>query len=241
MKKQVKNLLILSILLHLLSARPVQAMHIMEGYLPPMWSVIWFVIFLPFFVMGVINIKKIVAKNPSSKTMLALSGAFIFILSALKIPSVTGSSSHPTGVGMGTAMFGPSVVSVLGTICLLFQALLLAHGGLTTLGANAFSMAVVGPFVGYFIYKLALSMKLSRRVALFLCAVVADLATYATTSLQLGLVFPDPTAGVVGSAMKFMGVFVTTQIPIAIVEGLLTVVLYNLISEHVKEKEGLFA
>ena len=56
--------------------------------------------------------------------MLALSGAFIFILSSLKIPSVTGSSSHPTGVGLGTAMFGPSVISVLGTICLLFQALL---------------------------------------------------------------------------------------------------------------------
>ncbi|MCB6480775.1 energy-coupling factor ABC transporter permease, partial [Streptococcus parasanguinis] len=80
-------------------------------------------------------------------------GAFIFILSSLKIPSVTGSSSHPTGVGLGTAMFGPSVISVLGTICLLFQALLLAHGGLTTLGANAFSMAVVGPFVGFAVYK----------------------------------------------------------------------------------------
>lgn len=242
MKKQtIRNILILSILLYLLRVPSAQAMHIMEGYLPPMWSLIWFAIFLPFFIMGIVNIKKIVAKDPSAKTMLALSGAFIFILSALKIPSVTGSSSHPTGVGMGTAMFGPSVISVLGTICLLFQALLLAHGGLTTIGANAFSMAVVGPFVGYLVYKLALSLNVSRRVAVFLCAVVADLATYATTSFQLGLVFPDPTTGFVGSAMKFMGVFVTTQIPIAIVEGLLTVILYNLISEHIKEKKGLFA
>jgi cobalt/nickel transport system permease protein len=31
-------------------------------------------------------------------------------------------------------------MSVLGGLVLLFQALLLAHGGLTTLGANAFSM-----------------------------------------------------------------------------------------------------
>jgi cobalamin biosynthesis protein cbiM len=172
--------------------------------------------------------------------MLALSGAFIFILSSLKIPSVTGSSSHPTGVGLGTAMFGPSVISVLGTICLLFQALLLAHGGLTTLGANAFSMAVVGPFVGFAVYKFSRSLKLSKPVSLFLCAMIADLATYATTSLQLGLVFPDPTTGFVGSTFKFLGVFLITQIPIAIVEGLLTVIFYNLISENASEREGLF-
>ena len=172
--------------------------------------------------------------------MLALSGAFIFILSSLKIPSVTGSSSHPTGVGLGTAMFGPSVISVLGTICLLFQALLLAHGGLTTLGANAFSMAVVGPFVGFAVYKFSRSLKLSKPVSLFLCATIADLATYATTSLQLGLVFPDPTTGFVGSTIKFFGVFLITQIPIAIVEGLLTVIFYNLISENATEREGLF-
>lgn len=105
-----------------------------------------------FFIYGLISIRRTVSDNPQNKVLLAFSGAFIFILSALKIPSVTGSTSHPTGVGIGTALFGPGVISVLGTICLLFQALLLAHGGITTLGANAFSMAVVGPFVGYGVY-----------------------------------------------------------------------------------------
>ncbi len=45
------------------------------------------------------------------------------------------------------------VVAVLGAIVLLFQALLLAHGGLTTLGANGMSMAVIGPMVGYLVWK----------------------------------------------------------------------------------------
>ncbi len=116
----------------------------------------------------------------------------------------------------------------------------LAHGGLTTLGANAFSMAVVGPFVGFAVYKFSRSLKLSKPVSLFLCAMIADLATYATTFLQLGLVFPDPTTGVFGSTIKFLGVFLITQIPIAIVEGLLTVIFYNLISENASEREGLF-
>ena len=153
--KQSKKMLAIALLVLLIIFRPqpVSAMHIMEGYLPLVWCIVWFLLFLPFFIFGLIKIKKIISKDPNSKTMLALSGAFIFILSSLKIPSVTGSSSHPTGVGLGTAMFGPSVISVLGTICLLFQALLLAHGGLTTLGANAFSMAVVGPFVGFAVYN----------------------------------------------------------------------------------------
>lgn len=77
----------------------------------------------------------------------------MFVLSALKIPSVTGSCSHPTGVGLGAIMFGPSVMFVLGTIVLIFQALLLAHGGITTLGANAFSMAIIGPIVSFLIFK----------------------------------------------------------------------------------------
>ena len=239
MKKKV-YLLILALFIILTSGTSVSAMHIMEGYLPPGYALFWFVVFIPFFIYGLRQLKKALAETPDAKVWLALSGAFVFILSALKIPSVTGSTSHPTGVGFGTTMFGPSVMAVLGTICLLFQAIFLAHGGLTTLGANAFSMAVVGPFVGYFVYKLAKGMGVNIKVAIFLCAFVADIATYFTTSIQLALAFPDAQSGVWGAVVKFMGVFMTTQIPISIIEGLLSVVLYNLIVNNNKEGLGVF-
>jgi len=32
------------------AAQPAQAMHIMEGYLPPAWAIFWWVVFLPFLV-----------------------------------------------------------------------------------------------------------------------------------------------------------------------------------------------
>lgn len=231
----------LIILLTLLSTASVSAMHIMEGYLPPRHALLWFVVFIPFFLYGLRQLRKTVKKNPDNKVWLALAGAFVFILSALKIPSVTGSTSHPTGVGFGTAMFGPSVMVVLGTICLLFQALFLAHGGLTTLGANGFSMAVVGPFVGYFVYKLTLSANINKKVAIFLCAFIADLATYLTTSFQLAMAFADSEGGLIGVAVKFMGVFMATQIPIAVIEGLLSVVVYNLVVSNThKEELGVF-
>ncbi len=213
------------------------AMHIMEGLLPVNWAITWWVIFIPFFVVGLKNITKIVKEHPKKKLLLALCGAFVFVLSALKIPSVTGSCSHPTGVGLAAILFGPSVTVVLGTIVLLFQALLLAHGGITTLGANAFSMAVIGPLVSFGIWKLCKD-KIDKKWAVFLAAALGDLLTYTITSIQLGLAFPDPSGGVIASVGKFLGVFFVTQVPIAIAEGLLTVIVYNFIAEN-EEREVL--
>ena len=85
--KKVTFVALLAILA-VLSTQSVSAMHIMEGYLPLFWCIFWFAVFLPFFVVGLMRIKKIVAEDPNSKTMLALSGAFIFILSSLKIPDL---------------------------------------------------------------------------------------------------------------------------------------------------------
>ncbi|MGK1383641.1 energy-coupling factor ABC transporter permease [Klebsiella pneumoniae] len=161
------------------------AMHIMEGFLPPMWALAWWLLFLPCLWYGLVRLRRIVQEESNQKVLLALCGAFIFVLSALKIPSVTGSCSHPTGVGLAVILFGPGVVAVLGAIVLLFQALLLA-----------------------------------------------DLMTYFVTSVQLGVAFPDPATGAGGSIAKFMGIFCLTQIPIAIAEGLLTVMIYDQLTKR---------
>ena len=88
-------------------------MHIMEGYLPLNWCIIWFVISFIVVAFGLYQIKKIVDETPESKALLAVSGAFMFVLSSLKLPSVTGSCSHPCGNGLGAALFGPAVTAVL--------------------------------------------------------------------------------------------------------------------------------
>ena len=118
------------------------AMHIMEGYLPLGFCVAWGIVSLPFLLRGFFVIQKKMQENRKNLIIFAMSGAFIFVISSLKIPSVTGSCSHMTGTGLGAILFGPSAVSLLGVIVLVFQAVLLAHGGLTTLGANCFSMAI---------------------------------------------------------------------------------------------------
>ncbi|MDK2826918.1 MAG: cobalt/nickel transport system permease protein, partial [Methanolobus sp.] len=131
-------------------------MHIMEGQLPFEWSILWFAVSIPVFLYGMYSLNKIVSERREVVPLIAVAGAFIFVLSSLKLPSaVTMSSSHPTGTGLSAILFGPAITSVLGVIVLLYQAILLAHGGLSTLGANTASMAIIGPFVAYVFYKAA--------------------------------------------------------------------------------------
>ncbi|MGO0122148.1 energy-coupling factor ABC transporter permease [Desulfothermobacter acidiphilus] len=224
----------LVIFLLLGAASPAYAMHIMEGFLPPKWCLFWYVAMLPFLLAGFFSVSRQVRRDPRLKWLVGLAGAFAFVLSALKLPSVTGSCSHPTGVGLGAVLFGPTTMTVLGFIVLLFQALLLAHGGLTTLGANTFSMAVVGPLVSYGIYKGCVSLRLPRGLAVFLAATLGDWATYVTTSFQLAWAFPGSSFW--GSFLKFAGIFAVTQVPLAISEGILTVVIFNLLVKYNREE-----
>lgn len=214
------------------AAAPAYGMHIMEGYLPPAWAAFWWLVALPFMILGVRSLTRITKANPELKLLLALAGAFTFVLSALKLPSVTGSCSHPTGTGLGAVLFGPLAMSVLGTLVLVFQALLLAHGGLTTLGANAFSMAIAGPFAAYWIYHWTMQLTGKQKTAIFLAATLADLLTYVITSVQLALAFPAPVGGFIASFAKFAGIFAITQVPLAISEGLLTVLVWNWLQSY---------
>ena len=202
-------------------------MHIMEGFLPVNHAIGWTAASAPFIAYGIYSIKKSIKENPEQRILLGVAAAFSFVLSAMKIPSVTGSCSHPTGTGLGALLFGPAAMAPIGLVVLLFQAILLAHGGLTTLGANVFSMAIVGPFVAYAVFRLARSAKASLAVSVFLAACLADLLTYVTTSAQLALAFPDPVGGFMASFLKFASIFAITQIPLAISEGLLTVLIFN--------------
>lgn len=214
------------------SYQSVYAMHILEGFLPIKWTIFWWAITIPFLIKGLRTIQQKLSASPELKTMLGVSTAFTFVLSALKLPSVTGSSSHPTGVGLGTILFGPTVMTVIGFIVLFFQAMLLAHGGITTLGANAFAMGVVGPFATYFLFKFLRNLKVNFKLAIFTSTAIGNLSTYVMTSFQLALAFPDRTSGIIGSFSKFIAIFGITQLPLAITEGILTVMTLNYLLKY---------
>lgn len=214
-------------------------MHIMEGYLPVAHALGWTLASAPVVGFGLLRMSRRAKDDPSANLLLGACAGFTFVLSALKLPSLTGSCSHPTGVGLGAMLLGPSTMAVLGTVVLLFQALFLAHGGLTTLGANAFSMAIVGSFSAWGIHRLCTKLRVPSSATVFLAAMLSDLATYVATSLQLGLAFPASQGGVAASTSAFLLVFVPTQVPLAVTEGLLTVLVMNLLRDQLGSRQHL--
>lgn len=204
-------------------------MHIMEGFLPLQWCIAWWIIALPCLMLGMHQLKKILAADREALPLLGVTGGFIFILSSLKLPSVTGSCSHPTGTGLSTISFGPWITSVVCGIVLLFQALFLAHGGLSVLGANIVSMGIIGPVVGYAVYRLLRDTSVNIYLTVFLVTAFADMFTYVTTSLELALAYPAEIGGFVSSFILFMGIFAVTQLPLAILEGIILSLVFKYI------------
>jgi len=214
----------------------------MEGFLPPTHCALWAATSIPVVAVGLAKTHRITRyEGIEPKLRLAAAGACIFLLSALKLPSVTGSCSHPTGVGIAAILFGPAIACVLSLMVLLMQALLLAHGGLSTLGANVFAMGIVGPLVAYGVCRTCNQLRCSRTVAYFSAGALGDLATYVVTSVQLGLAFPMADGGVTGSILRFLAIFVITQVPLAIADGAFTAYVLNRIKSDENSPAPLLA
>jgi cobalt/nickel transport system permease protein len=224
-----KKFLPISFLL-LLFATPAHAMHISEGILPFEWALIWFVVAAPFLALGLKRLNYLAHNDLSVKPLVGLMAAVVFVISCMPIPVPTaGTCSHPCGTGIAAILLGPFVSVVISAAALLIQALFLAHGGLSTLGANIVSMGVVGSFAGYFTFRGLRMIGANLGVAGFVAGLFADWATYLATSVELA-------SGIRGDApfwplcYKIILAFIPTQLPLGILEGAMTAGMVVLLS-----------
>lgn len=210
-------------------------MHISEGFLPWTHAAAWTAVSAPFLLHSVRRVSTTMAQGQDSRLRLAAAAGLLFALSALKLPSVAGSCSHAVGVALGAILLGPAVMPALSFVVLTLQALVLAHGGVTSLGANLFSLGVVGPWVAWCVA----GGHTPARVRAFLAGFAGSIAVYATTAAELALAFPDPSTGISGAFLRFAGLFALTQVPIGVVEGIVTFVVLGTINEYRAAARGL--
>ena len=127
------------------------AMHIPDGYLSPVTSIIMFIIVLPFWIMGVRKLReKMTAKNVP---LIALLAAFSFVIMMFNVPIPGGTTAHAVGGALCAIIMGPEIATMAVSIALVIQAFFFGDGGILALGANCFNMAVVLPYVSYAIYQ----------------------------------------------------------------------------------------
>jgi len=217
---------------HMLDPCPVRAMHITEGILPLPWALLWFAVASPFVAWGLYKLKKLSSVDLSFKPLVGFMAAAVFVISCMPIPVPTvGTCSHPCGTGMSGILLGPGISVLVASVALLIQALFLAHGGLSTLGANIVSMGIVGSYAGYLTFKTLKGLRVGIGIAAFVAGLFADWATYLTTSAELA-------SGIKGHSpfvplfWKIFIAFIPTQLPLGIVEGAITAGVIVLLSKR---------
>lgn len=213
----------------LLGATPAFAMHISEGILPFSWALLWYLAVAPFVALGVRRLNALAREDLSAKPLVGLLAAVVFIISCMPIPVPTaGTCSHPCGTGVAAILVGPLVSVLIAAVALLIQALFLAHGGLSTLGANTFSMGVIGSFAGWLAFRGARRLGGSLAVSGFIAGIMADWGTYAWTSLILASGIRGEAAFLPLFAQVTLA-FIPTQLPLGILEGVITAGMLTLL------------
>lgn len=201
---------------------PARAMHIAEGILPPLWAGLWFAVAAPFVWLGLREVRRRSGTSPQFKVLTGLVGAAVFVISCMPVPvPFTGTCSHPCGTGLAAIIVGPAVTTVIAAVALLLQALFLAHGGLTTLGANIVAMGVVGAYAGWLAYAGMRRIGFGVIAAAGAAGLVSDWATYTATSGELAAALHGGTA----FAAMFTAValaFMPTQLPLGVLEAIVS-------------------
>jgi cobalt/nickel transport system permease protein len=211
---------------------PASAMHIADGVLPAGWAALWYLLAAPVVAMGlrVYRIKS--ERTPLFRPLAGFVGAAVFVISCMPIPvPYTGTTSHPCGTGLAAILLGPWLTAAISSVTLLLQALFLAHGGLTTLGANVFSMGIAGAFSGYAVFRVARWAGLSLFVSAFFAGLISDWATYVTTSAELALALRGD-GSVLSLFLAIVTAFVPTQVPLGIMEGFVTAFAMRFLAER---------
>jgi cobalt/nickel transport system permease protein len=164
------------------------AMHIPDGYLGPVTYLVLWVVMIPIWVVAARKVKK--SLKSRQIPLLALGAAFSFVIMMFNIPVIGGSTGHAVGATLIAIILGPWAAVIAVSIALVIQAGLFGDGGITAIAANCFNMAVVMPFVGFYLYRLVAGDAPSSRrrvVAAGVAAYVAIVAAAVVAGVEFGL------------------------------------------------------
>jgi cobalt/nickel transport system permease protein len=127
-------------------------MHIPDGYLGPATYAASYAVMIPFWAMASRKLGR--SLQSRQVPLLALGAAFSFIIMMFNVPIPGGTTGHAVGAVLVAVLLGPWAACLAVTTALVVQALMFGDGGITALGANCLTMAVVMPFTGWGVYRL---------------------------------------------------------------------------------------
>jgi cobalt/nickel transport system permease protein len=125
--------------------------HIPDGFLSP--SVLAGTAALSVAALAVAARRSRATLGEREAPLLGAATAFVFAAQMLNFPIGAGTSAHLLGGTLVAVTLGPGSGMLVMFAVVLVQALLFQDGGVAALGANALNIAVLGPGVGWLIFR----------------------------------------------------------------------------------------
>jgi cobalt/nickel transport system permease protein len=163
-------------------------MHVPDGYLSPQTYIPFYGVSLVFWSIALKKMKKTLSAR--HVPYLAMAAAFSFLIMMFNIPIPGGTTGHAVGGGIIAVLLGPWTAVIAVSVTLIIQSLVFGDGGITAIGANCFNMAVVMPFVSYWVFRLIRRNSMNRSrlsVAAFLSGYAGLSAAAAMTGIEFGI------------------------------------------------------
>ncbi len=162
-------------------------MHIPDGYLSLSTCAATYAAAAPFWAIALRRVQRLL--NTRLVPLLAVFSAFSFVIMMFNLPLPGGTTGHAVGVGIATVVLGPWAAMLAISIALLIQAVFFGDGGITTLGANCFNMAIVGSLVAYGLYRLVAGRATLTSTRRMLAGALAGYAAINLAALLTALEF----------------------------------------------------
>ncbi len=164
-------------------------MHIPDGYLSPSTCATLYVFAGAGWYTSLRRVKRVLATRVIP--LISVFAAFSFVVMMFNVPLPGGTTGHALGVTVAAIVLGPSASILAVSIALAIQALFFGDGGITTLGANCFNMAIVGSLVAYGAYRvIAANAPEKARRRVFAAGIAGYLAINASafiTAIEFGI------------------------------------------------------
>jgi cobalt/nickel transport system permease protein len=164
-------------------------MHIPDGYLGPQTYAVLDAAIVPAWAIAAVKVKKTL--KAKQVPLMALGAAFSFVIMMFNVPVIGGSTGHAVGAALIAILLGPWAAFISVSIALVIQALLFGDGGITAIGANCINMALIMPFVGFYVYRLVTGDAPTKRrmivasgIAAYISLVVGAIAAGIEFGLQ---------------------------------------------------------
>jgi cobalt/nickel transport system permease protein len=134
-------------------------MHLPDGLLDPITTVILWIVTVLIMLLGNFKMGRVFEKEDTEKLIpyIGVLAAVIFAFQFVNYPIPGGTSGHLVGGTLVAVILGPWASLIVLFLILVIQSLF-GDGGITALGANAFNMGIIGGIFGFYIVVVLVKM-----------------------------------------------------------------------------------